>query len=70
MGERGETTYLSGNGHATRHEQIRVGGFGGHHAEFGGLDEGGEILNLLGGAGLVLVGGFVGVGAGHFGGGG
>lgn len=47
--------YLRSNCHGSGDEEVRVGGLGGHHAELGGLDEVGEILDLLGGARLILV---------------
>lgn len=47
--------YLSGDSHGAGNEQVGRGDARGHHAELGRLDEVGEILDLLGHTGLVLV---------------
>jgi hypothetical protein len=48
-------THLCCNGHSTRDQQVGVGGFGGHHAELGRLDEIAEVLDLGCGVRFIFV---------------
>jgi len=54
-------TYLSGESHGSGHEQARVCDSGCHHAEFGGFDEGAQVVDFLFEARLVFRLGFVSV---------
>ena len=58
----GQWGYLCGQGHAAGGEHASAADAGGHHAEFAGGDEVGEVLDFLLEPGVALVGGLVGVG--------